>query len=111
MNRTMFVIGFEKKVPLILQFGTKNANTWNIEKAIKFSNLPIFYTNVNIHIIGNIICLIFSHFYILFFGNKSQNSDQATLRVVSSLTHPNPMGKVFQSSNTSNFLASCSNKS
>ena len=35
------------------------ANISNIENVIKFSNLPIFYTNVNIHIIGNIICVIF----------------------------------------------------
>ena len=32
----------------------------NIENVIKFSNLPIFYKNVNIHIIGKIICLIFT---------------------------------------------------
>ena len=70
MNKVgSFVIGFEKKMPLILQFCTKNANTWNIEKAIKFSNLPIFYTNVNIHIIGNIICPIFSHSYFSLHSN------------------------------------------
>ena len=34
------------------------ANIRNIENVIKFSNLPIFYTNVNIHIIGKIICVI-----------------------------------------------------
>ena len=34
-------------------------NIKNIENVIKFSNPPIFYKNVNIHIIGKIICVIF----------------------------------------------------
>ena len=34
-------------------------NIRNIENVIKFSNPPIFYKNVNIHIIGKIICVIF----------------------------------------------------
>ena len=49
------VFFFQQRINIFLN----NANIRNIEKVIKFSNLPIFYTNVNIHIIGNIICVIF----------------------------------------------------
>ena len=111
------VIGFEKKMPLILQFCTKKCKYmeyWKSNKVFKSSNilhkcqyshyweynLSDFFTLLHTFLCTQIKpCVQFR-----------KVNDGATLRVVSNPTIQNPMGKVFRSSNTTNFFASSSNK-
>ena len=111
-----FVIGFEKKMPLILQFCTKKCKYmeyWKSNKVFKSSNILhkcqySHYWEYNLSDFFTLLlffALKLNHVY-----NSEKVNDPAKFRAVSSPTIQNPLGKVFRSSNTTSFWTFSSNK-